>query len=63
MKKATAEVIKKQDENQDTMVSVDGLWQHRGHCSHNGIVSALSVVTGKVSDFEVMSKYCKECAQ
>ena len=30
IKQAAAEVIEEQDENHDTMVSVDGLRQHRG---------------------------------
>jgi len=63
MKQAAVEVIEEQDGNHDTMVSVDGSWQRRGHSSHNGIVSTISVTTGKVLDIEVMSNYCKGCAQ
>ena len=63
MKQAADEVIEEQDGNHDTMVSVDGTWQRRGHSSHNGIVSAVSVVTGKVLDIAVLSNYCKGCAQ
>ena len=55
IKQGAAEVIEKQDGNQDTMVSVDGSWQCRRHCSHNNIVSAVSVVTGKVLDIPAIS--------
>ncbi|GFT23979.1 uncharacterized protein TNCV_2062651 [Trichonephila clavipes] len=42
-------------------ISVDGTWQHRGYFSMNGCVVALSVDTGKVVDFEIMSSYCPTC--
>ena len=56
-------VIEEPDGNYDTMVPVDGSRQHRGHCSHNGIGSAFSVVAGKVMDLAVMSNYCEGCTQ
>jgi len=62
MRQVAAEVIDEQDGDHNTMVSVDGSWQRRGHSSHNGIVSAISVVTGKVLDIEVLSNYCKGCS-
>jgi hypothetical protein len=39
----------------------DGSWQKRGHTSLNGIISATSVDTGKVSELEIMSKFCFVC--
>ena len=45
----------------DTAVSVDGTWQRRGFTSLNGIVTAISVDTGKILDCEIMSRNCKAC--
>ncbi|KAK3776186.1 hypothetical protein RRG08_063729 [Elysia crispata] len=45
----------------DCAVSVDGTWQRRGHASHHGVVSAISVQTGKCVDTEILSNYCKSC--
>ena len=45
----------------DIGVSGDGTWRKRGYSSSYGIVTALSTITGKVLDVEVMSKDCKEC--
>ena len=45
------------------MVLVDGSWQLRGHSSHNGVVSAINVATGKVLDVGALSNYYKGGAQ
>lgn len=42
-------------------VSGDGTWRRRGYSSAYGVVAALSTVTGKALDVEVMSKECREC--
>ncbi|GBN18384.1 hypothetical protein AVEN_67313-1 [Araneus ventricosus] len=42
-------------------VSVDGAWQRRGYSSLHGVVSAISILSGKVIDMEVMSQFCKKC--
>ena len=42
-------------------VTVDGTWQKRGHTSKTGAVFLLSVRTGEVLDYEVMSHYCHAC--
>ena len=42
-------------------VSGDGNWRKHGCSSVYGVVAALSTVTGKVLDAEVMSKECREC--
>lgn len=45
----------------DCAVSLDGTWQRRGHASHHGVVTAISVDTGKCVDAEVLSNICKGC--
>ena len=45
----------------DIGVSGDGTWRKRGFSSSSGIVTAMSVVTGKVLDTEIMSKECRTC--
>ena len=47
----------------DVGVSVDGTWQRRGFSSNNGVVTAISIDSGKVVDVEIMSKICKGCKQ
>ena len=42
-------------------VQLDGTWQRRGHASHHGIVTAISVDTGKCVDVEVLTNICKQC--
>ncbi|GFW70342.1 uncharacterized protein TNCV_5131681 [Trichonephila clavipes] len=44
-------------------ISVDGTWQRvcRGFSSLNGCVSAISVDTGKIIDFETLSQFCRKC--
>ena len=49
------------DGNFDVAVSGDGTWRKRGYSSSFGVVTALSTVTGKALDVEIMSKNCKEC--
>ena len=45
----------------DIGISGDGTWRKRGYSSSYGVVTALSTVTGKALDVEIMSKDCKEC--
>ncbi len=45
----------------DIEVSCDGTWARRGYTSLYGCVCVIAVATGKVLDFEVMSRYCKSC--
>ena len=45
----------------DTAVSCDGSWQRRGYSSLNGVVTAISMKTGKIVDIEPMSRACKAC--
>ena len=58
MKAAAQDVLK---EGRDCAVSFDGTWQRRGHASHHGVISAISVDTGKCLDVEVLSNICKGC--
>ncbi|KAG0412092.1 hypothetical protein HPB47_010769 [Ixodes persulcatus] len=44
-------------------VMFDGTWQKRGHKSHNGIGTAISVDTGFCLDAEVFSNYCLSCSR
>ena len=46
----------------DTSVSCDGSWQRRGFSSLNGVVTAISMKTGKVVDIEAMTRACKACS-
>ena len=42
-------------------ITVDGTWQKRGYSSKNGAVFVMSVDTGEVLDYEVLSMVCYEC--
>ena len=59
--KEVKEFYEEDDDIYDIGVSGDGTWRRRGFKSTTGVVSAISVVTGKVLDVEVMSKECREC--
>ena len=52
------------DENEilDAAVSFDGTWAKRGFTSLTGVVFAISVDTGEVLDYHVLSKSCQKCA-
>ena len=45
----------------DIAVSFDGTWAKRGHTSLFGVVYVISVDTGEVLDYEVLSNFCKTC--
>ena len=53
----------RETENTDVGVSIDGTWQKRGFSSHNGVVTAISIDTGKVLDCEIMCRCCKGCTK
>ena len=42
-------------------VSIDGTWQKRGFSSKYGVVFVISVDTGEVPDYELLSMFCHEC--
>ena len=52
------EVSEEYDENTvcDTAVSCDGTWQHSGIASLNGVVTAVSIDTGKCLSYECLVK-------
>ena len=45
----------------ECVTSLDGSWQRRGHLSHNGVVTAISLQTKKCLDMEILSDKCKAC--
>ncbi|GBN55447.1 hypothetical protein AVEN_65563-1 [Araneus ventricosus] len=52
------------DENSEIIhitASYDGTWQKRGHTSLYGIGIVVDILTGLVTDYEILSKYCPEC--
>ena len=49
------------DDIVDVAVSCDGTWQKRGHRSQYEVQAAISAVTGKVIDYEIESRFCKNC--
>ena len=58
---SAADEVRRETGGNECAVSVDGSWQRRGFSSLNGVVTAMSVKTGKVLDVEVMSKSCMSC--
>ncbi|GFT21780.1 hypothetical protein TNCV_2970211 [Trichonephila clavipes] len=44
----------------DIPVAIDGTWQRHGHTSLNGAVIATSFYTGKVTDAQILSRFCIE---
>ena len=50
-----------QDSVVDVGVSFDGTWAKRGFTSLTGVVFAISVDTGEVLDYHVISKSCQRC--
>uniref|UniRef100_A0A1E1X6X9 Putative kolobok-4 hm n=1 Tax=Amblyomma aureolatum TaxID=187763 RepID=A0A1E1X6X9_9ACAR len=57
------EVTKNEVGGMDTAVMYDGTWQKRGHKSHNGVGTVVSIDTGLCLDFEVLSNYCHGCSR
>ena len=44
------------------VVSCDAAWQKRGFASLNGLVSVISVETGKALEYRVLTKKCSQCS-
>ncbi|GFW05829.1 uncharacterized protein TNCV_603011 [Trichonephila clavipes] len=55
---AAAETLSFNNGNPNVPVAIDGTWQKRGHTSLNGVVTAVSVDSGKVIDAEILSRKC-----
>jgi hypothetical protein len=45
----------------DIIVSFDGSWQKRGHCSLFGFAAVIDSETGLIVDYIVLCKYCHDC--
>ena len=45
----------------NTVISCEGSWLRRGCSSINGVVTIVSMDSGKILDCEQMSRYCKGC--
>lgn len=45
----------------DTAVTCDGTWSKRGFTATYGIVVVISWETGKILDYEILSKRCNTC--
>lgn len=56
-----AATLRGDNEIADVGVSLDGTWQRKGFSSTLGVVTAISVKTGKVLDVSILSKSCKGC--
>ena len=47
----------------DIPISFDGTWSKRGYTANHCIGFVISAATGRVLDFEVISKLCQQCTQ
>ena len=61
MRNAAKEIQDETKDITDVAVSVDGSWQKRGFSSLNGVVTAISIKSGKVLDTEILNRNCKSC--
>lgn len=64
MKNAAREAVVENEESErptDLTVAIDGTWQKRGYTSLNGVVTLTSFDTGKVIDYECLTKFCHIC--
>ena len=65
MSKAADEVKEFYEPDEEGMYNIvvlgNGTWRKRGFSSSFGVVPALSTITGKALDCEIMSKECGEC--
>ena len=58
-----AAALRKGAKTADVSVSVDGTWQRKGFSSTLGVITAISVDSGKVLDSVILSKSCKGCTK
>ena len=61
MQDAANEIKGEEEGTVNTAVSVDGSWQKRGYSSFNGVVTAISMKTGKILDIEPLTRMCLGC--
>ena len=57
--KLSSEVV--DDGIYDIGISGDGTWRKRDFSSSSGILTVMSIVTGKVLDTEIISRECRTC--
>ncbi|GBO00074.1 hypothetical protein AVEN_84461-1 [Araneus ventricosus] len=60
MLQAVEGAVSRNDNTRDRTVALDDTCQKRGHTSINGVITATSLDTGKVIDFECLYKYCQK---
>ena len=58
----TAARLRGTEKTADVGVSVDGTWQRKGFSSTLGVVTSISIDSGKVLDVEILSRSCKGCS-
>lgn len=61
MKSAANDAAESNDGKTDIPVAFDGTWQKRGYSSKNSVATVTSVDTGKVIDFQILTKHCYKC--
>ena len=61
MQDATNEIKGEEEGMVNTAVSVDGSWQKRGYYSFHGVVTAISMESGKTLDVEPLTRICFGC--
>lgn len=59
MVQAVEECVAENDGKRDIAAIFDGIWQRRGHCSENGVVTAKAANSGKVIDTRILNKFCR----
>ena len=47
----------------DVHVSCDGTWSKRGFTATHGVIVVISMESGQVLDFQILSKHCSVCAR
>ena len=50
-----------EEEVAKVVVTIDGTWQRRGHCSKIGVIFVISIRTGEVLDYIIKSLFCHTC--
>lgn len=59
MVQAVEECVAENDGKRDIAAIFDGTWQRRGHCSKNGVVTAMVANSRKVIDTRILTKFCR----
>lgn len=63
MRAAANEAVELNEGSKDIPIAFDGTWQKRGHTSKNSVATVTSIDTGKVIDFEALTKHCYACCE